>query len=70
MVRLDNGSPAWMNYFAHLVKVYNEVPIFMTVENVASNLSTYNGVCLESDSGWQPYFKSEQDLTYFVLKWG
>lgn len=69
MIPLDNASSAWLNYFTHLVKVYNEVPVFMTVERVANNLTDYNGVVLESDNGWVPYFKSEQDLSWFVMKW-
>jgi len=43
----------------------------ITPEQLTKWLEEYNGIVIDhADSqGWQPYFKTEQDMTYFVLKW-
>ena len=71
MIKLDNASSAWYNYFLTVTNYHSDLPRLMTVESLSKMLSDYNGVVVDpaDGQGWQPYFKTEQALTYFVLKW-
>ena len=71
MFKLNNASPAWFNYYVHVVARFNNLGIMVTPETMSKWLAEYNGIVIDhaNSKGWQPYFKTEQDMTYFVLKW-
>ena len=72
MVPLNNTSSAWFNYYIAHRNSFALTHGIMTVDTISNRLAAeYNGIVIDrADSqGWQPYFKTEQDLTYFVLKW-
>ena len=71
MFKLNNTSSAWFNYYSYIFGKFNNLGIMITPEQLTKWLEEYNGIVIDhADSqGWQPYFKTEQDMTYFVLKW-
>lgn len=69
MVELSTDSSAWQRYTNHLMDQHNLRGKIATVESMTTLLNReYNGIVFNAQD-WRVYFKTEQDLTYFVLKW-
>ena len=69
MVELSIDSSAWQRYTNHLMDQHNLRGEIATVESMTTILNReYNGIVLNAQD-WRVYFKTEQDLTYFVLRW-
>lgn len=69
MIQLDILNPAWQRYLGYLNEYFNSRGEIGTVESITRVInSEYNGVVLEQDD-WRVYFKTDQDLAFFLLKW-
>ena len=70
MSKLDNTSKAWFNYLANTHAKFADLGLGITAETLSGRLSEYGGVVVDQGaSGWQPYFRTEEEMTLFVLKW-
>ena len=71
MFKLNNTSPAWLNYYVYTQGRFNDLGLIMSIDAMSGRLSEYGGIVLDlgNSQGWQPYFETEQDMTLFVLKW-
>ena len=70
MVQISAAHPAMTKFGQYLLSKYNsdEHLQMITAELVTCELRPYNGSAERNDS-WIVRFDTEQDLTYFVLRW-
>jgi hypothetical protein len=70
MVKLRGSHPAMTKFGRYLLSKYNsdEHLQMITAELVTRELRPYNGSA-ELDDAWLVRFDTEQDLTFFVLRW-
>jgi hypothetical protein len=70
MVKLRGSHPAMTKFGRYLLSKYNndEHLQMITAELVTRELRPYNGSA-ELDDAWLVQFDTEQDLTFFVLRW-
>ena len=70
MVQISAAHPAMIKFGQYLLSKYNSDKYleFITADLVTRELRPYNGSAERNDS-WIVRFDTEQDLTYFVLRW-
>jgi hypothetical protein len=70
MVKLRGSHPAMTKFGRYLLSKYNSDKHLqmITAELVTRELRPYNGSA-ELDDAWLVRFDTEQDLTFFVLRW-
>jgi hypothetical protein len=73
MVKLRGSHPAMTKFGRYLLSKYNSDKHLqmITAELVTRELRPYNGSAesAELDDAWLVRFDTEQDLTFFVLRW-
>jgi hypothetical protein len=70
MTELSIVNPAMNKFSNYLLEKYNyiESPLLITAEIVSKELQPFNAHAELKDI-WRIYFKSEQDITLFLLRW-
>jgi hypothetical protein len=70
MVKLRGSHPAMTKFGRYLLSKYNSDKHLqmITAELITRELRPYNGSA-ELDDAWLVRFDTEQDLTFFVLRW-
>lgn len=70
VVQISAAHPAMIKFSQYLLSKYNSDKYLelITADLVTRELRPYNGSAERNDS-WIVRFDTEQDLTYFVLRW-
>jgi hypothetical protein len=70
MIKLSATHPSMTKFGQYLLSKYNtdENLQLINADLVTRELQPYNGFAERNDS-WIVRFSTEQDLTFFVLKW-
>ena len=69
MVELSIMSSAWQNFIHYVNDEFNSKLKLATAQAITlEHLAEYHGIVTDTSS-WRVYFKTEQDLSFFVLKW-
>lgn len=70
VVQISAAHPAMIKFGQYLLSKYNSDKYLelITADLVTRELRPYNGSAERNDS-WIVRFDTEQDLTYFVLRW-